>query len=84
MPIVRTQRTGLADKLATFGAVVKATVEADPANLYAIQELAVACQGDKKTRPHSHLIAVAACILWLQDDVTMEYRGGKLLVGAKV
>lgn len=84
MPIERSKRSGMADRLAAFGAVIKDTVDKDPDNLYAIQELAVECQGDKKTRPHSHLIAVAACILWLSDEVSMEYRGGKLLVGAKI
>lgn len=84
MPIERPQRTGLTDKLTVYGAAIKETVEKDPGNLYAIQELAELCKGDKKTRPHSHLVALAAGILWLSDEVTIDYRAGKLLVGAKV
>lgn len=82
MPIDKATRGGLTDKLAAIGELVIAHVNADKSLLYSIRDLAEAAKGDKKLAIHSHLVAYVVGLLSGQGEVAVEWRAGKLYVGA--
>lgn len=82
MPIEKAGRTGFTDRLASLGELVVATVGKDTSLLYSIRDLAEAAKGDKKLAPHSHLIAYVVGLLSASQEIAVEWRQGKLYVGA--
>lgn len=83
MPIERAAKSSFAAKLAAIGLSVKGVVEADPDNLYGVRELCKLAAPEGKKPLDGYQVALAIGILWVAEEVDMEYRAGKLLVGAK-